>query len=252
MRTFGLQLSVMRRRPQLGAVGGQVHWIDGRGSLTGRGRFLISFEACRVEAFVRNPIAHPAVMMRRSAVLAVGGYRKGFEHAEDYDLWLRLIASGYEIDNLPDDILLYRVHQDQISNRFKLDQALSSIKTRLLHMGEDASRIGTARSIGDILWLSRSMQEDARVFILKAASRILDDLTPSEREAILTLVMDLERGQTKGEFLVSYSSHCLRQRRFLEFIQMALLASILAPSEVIGRGLRKFAKRPSIVRIGRF
>ena len=38
----------------------------------------------------RNPMNHPAVILRRSAVLAVGNYRckPGFE---DYDLWLRLL-----------------------------------------------------------------------------------------------------------------------------------------------------------------
>jgi hypothetical protein len=38
----------------------------------------------------RNPMNHPAVILRRSAVLAVGSYRRkpGFE---DYDLWLRLL-----------------------------------------------------------------------------------------------------------------------------------------------------------------
>lgn len=38
----------------------------------------------------RNPMNHPAVILRRSAVLAVGNYRRkpGFE---DYDLWLRLL-----------------------------------------------------------------------------------------------------------------------------------------------------------------
>ena len=50
----------------------------------------------------RNPLNHPAVVLRRSAVLAVGGYRDlpGFE---DYDLWLRLLRryGPQALNNLP-------------------------------------------------------------------------------------------------------------------------------------------------------
>ena len=44
---------------------------------------------------------HPAVMIRRDAVLKAGGYRKAFCHAKDYELWLRMSDLGYIIANLP-------------------------------------------------------------------------------------------------------------------------------------------------------
>ena len=57
---------------------------------------------------------HPLVMFRRAAMLALGGYRDGYPHAEDYDLFLRLQRLG-SIDN-PDWIVLkYRRHGSAVS-----------------------------------------------------------------------------------------------------------------------------------------
>jgi glycosyltransferase involved in cell wall biosynthesis len=49
-----------------------------------------------------NPIVQSSVVARTSALLAVGGYRRGKRHAEDYDLWLRL-GSLYPILDVRDD-----------------------------------------------------------------------------------------------------------------------------------------------------
>jgi hypothetical protein len=59
-----------------------------------------------------SPLAHPAVMFRRAAVVEVRGYRPQIEPAEDYDLWLRL-ADRHELANLPNVLLHYRVHGGQ-------------------------------------------------------------------------------------------------------------------------------------------
>jgi glycosyltransferase involved in cell wall biosynthesis len=59
-------------------------------------------------ARMRNPIAHPTAVFRRSIVLEAGGYRP-YHHLEDYDLWVRLIRSGARLRNLPDVLVDYRV-----------------------------------------------------------------------------------------------------------------------------------------------
>lgn len=59
------------------------------------------------------PVVHPAVMMRRAAVEAVGGYRKKYEHVEDLDLFLRLAEVG-RLCNLPEVLLKYRKHMGSV------------------------------------------------------------------------------------------------------------------------------------------
>ena len=41
-----------------------------------------------------NPVAQSAVILRRAAALAAGGYDVTMRHSEDYDLWLRLALLG--------------------------------------------------------------------------------------------------------------------------------------------------------------
>ncbi len=47
----------------------------------------------------RNPLNHQTVAIRRTALLAAGGYRH-VPSFEDWDLWLRISEKGYEIANL--------------------------------------------------------------------------------------------------------------------------------------------------------
>jgi hypothetical protein len=62
--------------------------------------------------------------MRREAFLAAGGYRKGLNVAEDYDLWLRMAERG-EIANLPDRLVRYRVHSESSTALKPVRQALA-------------------------------------------------------------------------------------------------------------------------------
>jgi len=62
--------------------------------------------------------------MRKDAVLACGGYRGAFQHAEDYDLWLRL-SERHHIANLPEAFLYYRLHDAQVASRFHARQSFS-------------------------------------------------------------------------------------------------------------------------------
>lgn len=69
---------------------------------------------------------HPTVMMRAEALHALGGYREAFLAAEDHDLWLRA-AERFELANLPDILLRYRIHTQTVSFQ-KLEQQVISAK----------------------------------------------------------------------------------------------------------------------------
>lgn len=65
---------------------------------------------------IENCIAHPSIMIRTS-VLKMFGFDASQVPAEDYDLWLRLLSAGYEIHKLPTPLMLYRVHDDSVSQQ---------------------------------------------------------------------------------------------------------------------------------------
>ena len=53
------------------------------------------------ERFIESPVVHPAAMVRKTALLSVGGYQE-VEWAEDYDLWLRFLNAGCQIGMVPE------------------------------------------------------------------------------------------------------------------------------------------------------
>lgn len=66
-------------------------------------------EQIRKALIYKNPICHPAVMIRKQALVEVGGYLGGLQ-AEDYDLWLRLSANpNNRFANLKDVCIGYRI-----------------------------------------------------------------------------------------------------------------------------------------------
>jgi len=81
--------------------------------------------------FVESPFAHPSVMYRREAVIAVGGYRQK-AWAEDYDLWLRLAEQGVRFARCP-EILLYWRDRPQRLTRTADNCSLDSFRACKAH-----------------------------------------------------------------------------------------------------------------------
>ena len=111
---FAAQEALLAGDPALGAVATLVEPFGDPGP--GMRRYLawqnglITREDHARAIFIEAPICHPTVMLRRAALDEVGGFRAG-DFAEDYDLWLRLIAAGWGIAKVPEVLFRYRVHR---------------------------------------------------------------------------------------------------------------------------------------------
>ncbi|MEM7195868.1 MAG: glycosyltransferase [Pseudomonadota bacterium] len=71
-------------------------------------------EAVGEQIYVESPFAHPSIMIRTKILRALGGYRCG-DFPEDYDLWLRLHASGHKMGKVDSPVLLWRESSDRLS-----------------------------------------------------------------------------------------------------------------------------------------
>jgi glycosyltransferase involved in cell wall biosynthesis len=52
------------------------------------------------------------VVIRKSTLVALGGFNQDPSWAEDWDLWVRLIQAGIRFACCPEPLLLYRIHPD--------------------------------------------------------------------------------------------------------------------------------------------
>jgi glycosyltransferase involved in cell wall biosynthesis len=137
---LAVQVEAMRARPSLGLLGSAVELIDSRGRRIGALRRPL--DDSRLRTFLHNGsgLIHSTVLMRRDAFLAAGGYRKGLNVAEDYDLWLRM-AEVTQIANLPDMLVRYRVHASSSTARQPVRQAVA---IACVAAGREARRLGLA------------------------------------------------------------------------------------------------------------
>lgn len=117
------QVGFMNAHPEVGVLGGAYEQIDSMGRILNTIGAPLEDAAIKIELLRGNPMCHPAIMMRKEAVLAAGGYRKQLLDADDYDLWLRM-AEFTCLANLETVILRYRVHAEQVSIRSMRRQIL--------------------------------------------------------------------------------------------------------------------------------
>lgn len=76
-----------------------------------------------------NPVNHPSVMLRRSAVLEVGNYRPLEAGREDYDLWARL-GLIVRFANLPMPLTRYRLHEQSATAGWSAEHGSSFYQQR--------------------------------------------------------------------------------------------------------------------------
>ena len=72
---------------------------------------------------------NPTVMFKRKLLPAIGGYPT-MNILEDYDLWVRFIANGYELMNLPEYLVKMRVSSGMYSRRGGMDFLKTYIKMK--------------------------------------------------------------------------------------------------------------------------
>lgn len=132
---FEHQLAYMEQHPDVAVAGGQIaEFIGDEQNIVAYRNVPLEPAACRRYYRDRDPLNHMTVMLRRSAVLAVGNYQ-AWHLDEDSYLWGRLLAAGYEVGNVPQVLVHVRVGEQMYARRggwryFKSDMGMLRWKRR--------------------------------------------------------------------------------------------------------------------------
>ncbi|QIP11785.1 glycosyltransferase [Spirosoma aureum] len=102
------QVAFLQANPDVFLVGSNLELIDSHGNTTGMRAYPLSHEAIFNEFYLRFPIANPSVMYRN--VLKEDLYVIRFSHFNDYYSLFLLINSGLRMQNLPECLTAYRIH----------------------------------------------------------------------------------------------------------------------------------------------
>ena len=108
------QIGVLIANPGIVCLGSQVEFFGEEMART-TSRLPKYDWQIRRESRVLNPMAHPSLMFRKSALLEAGMYDERYLLAQDYELFSRLLPLG-KFHNLDEPLTRYRIHKDQISS----------------------------------------------------------------------------------------------------------------------------------------
>ena len=182
------QVSLLRERPDIAAVGSGYQVIDRQGKPL---RVIIPpVDPDEIRQILphANCMAHPTMVMRRDAVVRAGGYRDLFPICEDYDLWLRLSETSL-LTNIPEPLLLYREHNANASwanleRRLRSEAALLHC-TALRRARKDAPE-GPARApAGSFRMDAGAQRQEVRRRALIAAGGAVGEHRPRTARAAL-------------------------------------------------------------------
>jgi len=99
-----------------------------------------------------NFLPHSTIVLRRTALEAIGGYAMNLNGVEDIDLWMRLAAGGYRFGFVDAVLVKRRIHEGQASRK------LGMMRSHRVHMLE--------RFLNDDI-----LSDDEREILKKRAAR---------------------------------------------------------------------------------
>lgn len=110
-----LEKQIQQAKEEVAVIGTQYRHIDENGEILNSVKL-----PCHHEDILKRGLSgavmfnHPSVLINKKLVLDSDGYDPLIEAAEDFDLWLKISSRG-QLINLPDYLMLYRMHSQKIS-----------------------------------------------------------------------------------------------------------------------------------------
>lgn len=139
-----VQCAYLAAHPEVCAVGSRVLLLP-RPLTAGAARLSTWLSAtltpaqCHAGRFIESPLVHPSILVRKCALLQVGGFRDlGF--AEDWDLLLRLLHAGFLLANVPEVLLSWRDRPERLTRTGTAYRKEQMVRLRAHHLAEGPLR----------------------------------------------------------------------------------------------------------------
>ena len=152
---FARQVKFLSEHADIGVLGTWIEYIDENGNSTGTWRMPVQPEVVDWALLFGTCLAHPSVMMRRTAVEQVGWYHAGMLYAEDYDLWSRMRETTL-LANLPDTLVQRRVLEESICAQHTVAQEERAASIMQVLQG---SLLGNIPSMDAVVALRRMVSD---------------------------------------------------------------------------------------------
>jgi len=117
-------------------IGTMISYIDENNNFKGQPKLSLNNEDITMRSLSGdNQIANSSVIIKKSNIIELNGWaenldtllEQGYQPLEDYELWLRLIKLGKKFINLPEKLVLHRIHNNSKCNNkiYNLNKVLN-------------------------------------------------------------------------------------------------------------------------------
>ena len=205
------QVAYLQANPEVAVVGSHItYFSDEAGELrtqefpSNPGQVAMALEN-------GNPLAQPAVMLRKSMAMAAGGYRAAFKlGAEDYDLWLRL-SEMHPLANLPEVLTLYRIHPDSLTHRLRNEQTMGALAAVCAHrrrtsgMPDPIDGLRGPLTAADVMTFGLSEKEEAAFMPSLMGLQAKESFDSDKYVGLASRAWELRKHMNRGRLV----RHCL-------------------------------------------
>ncbi|NLD26410.1 MAG: glycosyltransferase family 2 protein [Acholeplasmataceae bacterium] len=109
------EVTFLDNHREVSVVGGNTFILEGQKNVHERQPLLVSPVLIRWALLFRNQLRNPTVMMRREIFTKHQASYENFSPLQDYRFWLKINMKCW-FANIPDNLVVYRIHKDNASN----------------------------------------------------------------------------------------------------------------------------------------
>jgi len=209
------QFEFMENNPNVGACGTM---FENFGDLKGSVKYEVTHDKIRINMLFYSQICHPSVILRKETLDKFNiCYNHLYIHAEDLDFFVK-IAEVSEIANIPEVLIKYRQHNENISNSYKQiqrDNTKKIILSQFVKIGviPNNDEIELFISFGDAFFdFNRNEYSKLELFLIKVIN--------ANKESKYFSVNEFSALIGKKWFHLSYNMH--QKLMFFKYIKSPL------------------------------
>ena len=116
-RRFEMQLAYMESHPEVAVLGGALQEFNVANDCLNIRHYPPRNSDVLKQIYKASPCAHPAVMMRRDIFDNGLTYDERYRTSQDVALWYDVLCAGYEINNLSETLVKFRMDGDVFKRR---------------------------------------------------------------------------------------------------------------------------------------
>jgi glycosyltransferase involved in cell wall biosynthesis len=112
---FDVQIRYIQEK-DIDFVGSNILLIDSKSKKIGNRHYPETDLECKELLLYGSCFAHPSLLAKSEAMKSIGYHE--VDAAEDYDAWKRASSANYVFGNVQENLLQYRIHENQIMTQY--------------------------------------------------------------------------------------------------------------------------------------